>query len=242
MKKKDKIIKENIQSYENIFIKNEFLEILSCPICQNVFVDPKRISCGHTFCNLCIISWLKNKNNCPLCRFKINKNGVSKDIIAEKIIHQLEVKCGFKGCPWEGRLEEYMKHKRNCYFEEGKIPFDIKKYYFTNREEDLNKKEDDINQNSCSLKERIYNKHKDLIDDIYVNKSNISTNTSNISRDNDHIDLNIIESLMNMEENKDNNKYLRKKRTIDSLSKQDEDEDEDENINEAIKRSLEDFN
>lgn len=237
MKKKEKTNKESLQSYENIFIKNEFLEILSCPICQNVFVDPKRISCGHTFCNLCIISWLENKNNCPLCRCKISKSGVSKDIIAEKIIHQLEVKCGFKGCPWEGRLEDYMKHKRNCYFEEGKIPNDIKKYYFTNREE----KEDDINQNSCSLKERIYNKHKDLIDDIYIHKSNISTNTSNISRerDSDLIDLNTIENLIeSLEENKDNNRLLRNKR----INKQEkEEEDEENNINEAIKRSLEDF-
>jgi len=239
MKNKENSNKE-IESYENIFIKSEFLEILSCSICQNVYIDPKRISCGHTFCSSCIVLWLKTKNNCPLCRKKVNKNGIDKDIIADKIIHQLEVKCGYKGCPWEGKLEDYLKHKKNCFFEESKIPLHIKKYYFTNLDKSGNNEYDisNISQNS-SLKERIYQKHKDLIDNIYnKNKSNISeTGISNSSIQSD-TSLILIENLLeDLDENGDNNKLLGNKRQIYNSNEKEDDKD----IQEAIKRSLEDF-
>ena len=37
------------------FVEREKVEkYLTCPICQDIFDDPMRISCGHTFCNSCI--------------------------------------------------------------------------------------------------------------------------------------------------------------------------------------------
>lgn len=43
----------------------------ACPICYCDFQDAVRLSCGHTFCDLCIRSWFEDsseQNWCPQCR------------------------------------------------------------------------------------------------------------------------------------------------------------------------------
>ena len=71
--------------------------ILICIICQEVLDDPRRIDCGHTFCNLCITQWLCKSICCPMCRQKVSKEGMSKDLIAFNIINDLEVTCSNSG-------------------------------------------------------------------------------------------------------------------------------------------------
>ncbi|KYQ94188.1 RING zinc finger-containing protein [Tieghemostelium lacteum] len=43
-------------------------ELLSCPICADVFVDACDTSCGHTFCEYCLNMCLESKpERCPVC-------------------------------------------------------------------------------------------------------------------------------------------------------------------------------
>ena len=40
-----------------------------CPVCLNIYIDPCNLSCGHTFCQLCLAHmWESNKNTCPVCK------------------------------------------------------------------------------------------------------------------------------------------------------------------------------
>ena len=41
-----------------------------CPVCHELFTDPKLLPCGHLLCRHCLISWLRSKAeaHCPLCR------------------------------------------------------------------------------------------------------------------------------------------------------------------------------
>ena len=39
-----------------------------CPVCHELFTDPKLLPCGHLLCRHCLISWLQSKEHCPLCR------------------------------------------------------------------------------------------------------------------------------------------------------------------------------
>ena len=41
-----------------------------CPVCHELFTDPKLLPCGHLLCRHCLISWLQTKAqaHCPLCR------------------------------------------------------------------------------------------------------------------------------------------------------------------------------
>ena len=41
-----------------------------CPVCHELFTDPKLLPCGHLLCRHCLISWLQSKAKayCPICR------------------------------------------------------------------------------------------------------------------------------------------------------------------------------
>ena len=41
-----------------------------CPVCHELFIDPKLLPCGHLMCRHCLINWLQSKAqaHCPLCR------------------------------------------------------------------------------------------------------------------------------------------------------------------------------
>ena len=58
-----------------------------CSICLESFDStPKNsnkvfLECGHEFCFTCMISQMKQKNSCPLCRAKIDKNKEENEIV-----------------------------------------------------------------------------------------------------------------------------------------------------------------
>ena len=58
-----------------------------CSICLESFDStPKNsnkvfLECGHEFCFTCIIPQMKQKNSCPLCRAKIDKNKEENEIV-----------------------------------------------------------------------------------------------------------------------------------------------------------------
>lgn len=86
---------------------------LVCPICQDVFTDPIRIDCGHTFCKACIDFAAKSNNLCPICRAKLKK-ARSRDLIAYNIIGDLLVYCPSLGCKWSGAIFELQFHIAKC--------------------------------------------------------------------------------------------------------------------------------
>ena len=48
---------------------------------------------------------------------------IQKDIIADKIINDLEVFCFNKyNCNWRGSLEQLKKHSKNCLFGKKDVP------------------------------------------------------------------------------------------------------------------------
>ena len=58
-----------------------------CGICLDVYDDPVQLSCGHSFCEVCLDGWhMKSKfdvhqpRNCPLCR---HRSKPSKVIISK---------------------------------------------------------------------------------------------------------------------------------------------------------------
>src|SRR5690349_19366955 len=105
------------QRIERKFVNvNVISRHLFCTICQEVFFEPKRLNCGHTFCSTCIKQWRQKNSQCPICRTKDTTGEVSRDLIAYNIINDLEVFCINKGknyyttiylllgCPWKNNL------------------------------------------------------------------------------------------------------------------------------------------
>lgn len=62
--------------------------ILECSLCLNLVCEPISISCGHTFCRVCLVASLRrHKKQCPACRAvchvsaeEANENNVIKQI------------------------------------------------------------------------------------------------------------------------------------------------------------------
>jgi len=100
----------------NFLNSSEISRHLFCSICTEVFRDPTRLFCGHTFCRKCLSHWLKDHHTCPFCRDEVDQQLMSKDHIASQLIQDLEVKCPNSDCSWTNRLEELEDHFKSCDF------------------------------------------------------------------------------------------------------------------------------
>ena len=104
-KKRCEIIKMNIKMKivrNRVICVNHFtmwknMVQQTCPICIGPIQDKYVTSCNHEFCKSCISKWLCTKQNCPMCREKIEpiesviKNGPLLDemaITSERIYRQ----------------------------------------------------------------------------------------------------------------------------------------------------------
>ncbi len=60
----------------------------TCMICHELFVDAVTLSCAHSFCEMCLRSWIRRKNDCPVCRKKINGKAV-KSLVLDNAINKM---------------------------------------------------------------------------------------------------------------------------------------------------------
>ena len=62
--------------------------LIECPICYTNINNISILSCGHTYCEDCILNWVKmDKNTCPNCRDEIKiieTNNKKKSLIQFK--------------------------------------------------------------------------------------------------------------------------------------------------------------
>jgi hypothetical protein len=144
---------------------------LTCTICRDIFYEPSRVGCGHTFCLECIEEWLNSSGQCPICRKVLKQNQISKDLVASNIINDLEVTCNNEFCPWRGTVGELERHLGYCYFDKKRIGNDIKDIFKKdNSSQTKNETENpnyypfntEINTQS-SLKARLYEKNPELM-------------------------------------------------------------------------------
>ena len=46
-------------------------EMLLCFL-QTFFLDPRKLTCKHVFCNQCLARWLEVEATCPMCRAEVS--------------------------------------------------------------------------------------------------------------------------------------------------------------------------
>lgn len=162
----------------------EVSSYLYCTICGEIFNNPFRLHCGHTYCKICIIDWSKKNSICPLCRKPFNIDSIQKDLIGYNMVNELLVYCVNKGCCWKDKLIYLNEHVKNCNFDPKKMPETLKKMLLIS--ENKKKKKDslktrlgDIENNEeftndlsrfntkVSLKARLYYRNKTLMEKIY---------------------------------------------------------------------------
>ncbi|ESO97835.1 hypothetical protein LOTGIDRAFT_208992 [Lottia gigantea] len=94
-----------------------------CVICLLVLREPQQTKCGHRFCKVCIIKWLRESNKtCPVDNAKIVESDLFADNFAKREIQNFNVRCPNKsqGCEKIVMLNLIQKHIEDCPF--GLIP------------------------------------------------------------------------------------------------------------------------
>jgi hypothetical protein len=105
------ILCDNIPEY----VKN----VITCPKCNKLMVDPKLLICDHTICNTCyddVIGYtdiLKLSVKCPICKkqYIVDKN--DENTTVKSIVSDLNIICPDK-CEWIGTIGNLKYHLEKC--------------------------------------------------------------------------------------------------------------------------------
>ncbi|KAJ6850407.1 E3 ubiquitin-protein ligase COP1-like [Iris pallida] len=57
-----------------------------CPICMGMMKDAFLTACGHSFCYMCIVTHLQNKNDCPCCAHYLTKSHLFPNFLLNKLL------------------------------------------------------------------------------------------------------------------------------------------------------------
>eukprot|EP00933_Yihiella_yeosuensis_P060675 TRINITY_DN63416_c0_g1_i1.p1 TRINITY_DN63416_c0_g1~~TRINITY_DN63416_c0_g1_i1.p1 ORF type:complete len:266 (-),score=53.46 TRINITY_DN63416_c0_g1_i1:172-969(-) len=85
-------------------------DILRCPVCHEVFIDPVASECQHVFCRQCLQEWLEHDSSCPTCREPIQRFRDHR--VLRSFVDELIVICS--GCGWRGRQDSLQQHLMLC--------------------------------------------------------------------------------------------------------------------------------
>lgn len=62
-------------------------ELVSCPVCFEIYETPKMLTCMHTLCSNCTANLLRaNKLECPQCRVVTEQNYIKNDFNKHKLV------------------------------------------------------------------------------------------------------------------------------------------------------------
>uniref|UniRef100_A0A1D1YIH1 E3 ubiquitin-protein ligase COP1 n=1 Tax=Anthurium amnicola TaxID=1678845 RepID=A0A1D1YIH1_9ARAE len=64
---------------------------LLCPICMGMIRDAFLTVCGHSFCYMCIVTHLNNKNDCPCCGHYLTSNQLYPNFLLNKLLKKTSV-------------------------------------------------------------------------------------------------------------------------------------------------------
>lgn len=66
-------------------------ETLTCPVCMELFDDPRLLPCSHTFCRKCLHSIVNSHSliTCPLCRYRFIGQILPVNRIVSSLVEQL---------------------------------------------------------------------------------------------------------------------------------------------------------
>lgn len=62
-------------------------QLITCKICQRFLSEPYGLACGHTYCYICLDTWLisQKKRTCPECRAKVQTEPAPSYVIKEMV-------------------------------------------------------------------------------------------------------------------------------------------------------------
>ncbi|XP_069055704.1 LON peptidase N-terminal domain and RING finger protein 1-like isoform X2 [Pleurodeles waltl] len=86
------------------------MDLFRCPSCRGAIWDPMTVSCGHTFCKMCLAG-SEGLSRCPCCRQRLRHRG---SVRCNVLLGGLLDKCldaGFKAARLKADLRELLKNR-----------------------------------------------------------------------------------------------------------------------------------
>ena len=125
----------------------------TCQVCQNIYTNPVKITCGHNFCKDCLEGYIKNQNKeeklCPLCRGSFSIDDINQDSDLE---NQMNIEVIMCVCGTLMTVSEYAKHTDTCEANINQMKKDIKKTTIEIREDKIQKNRQTFDCTLCSQK------------------------------------------------------------------------------------------
>ncbi|XP_013785978.2 RING finger protein 166-like [Limulus polyphemus] len=90
------------------------LDVITCPVCLEIFDDPVRICCGHSFCDSCLVSDESEENTpiCPSCKASFDPEKKRKAHNINKMISTYKGLCVV--CNKQMALSKLQVHQMFC--------------------------------------------------------------------------------------------------------------------------------
>ena len=102
----------------NVFNLAEIQKDYLCIICKLILREPKQTFCGHRICESCFTSEIENKSTFTCrgenCNEQISKKNVFLDQSFKRNLLELKIGCPNQCCNWQGSIQDYDKHEKNC--------------------------------------------------------------------------------------------------------------------------------
>lgn len=92
---------------EDMFEFKIHKELLNCPVCREIMIDPKLLSCSHRVCGNCLSCM--SKSECPICRKPFYET--HSDLLVKEITANIKLK---RECGISLNSIEFESHKDNC--------------------------------------------------------------------------------------------------------------------------------
>lgn len=180
-----------------------YYENLKCCICLEFFTDPLIISCSHSFCKKCLFNFLKkNISTCPHCREKIKLVGTN--IIAEKLLNDLQVMCNNLSCDWLGKRNDLENHLKTCLYNN----VDLKEKSVLGKKISATQSQSvDIDEDTIINTKKTINTNLSLHERVLAKKKEELLNKDNKKKRRKNIDKDISISSINDNSNSENNDF-----------------------------------
>ena len=82
---------------------------VTCPLCENIYIDPVICKCKNIYCKACIDDWIKKNKKCPN---KCKKPNYQKCNEKNDILSKLKFRC--LGCQKEILYFDAKSHHKSC--------------------------------------------------------------------------------------------------------------------------------
>lgn len=96
-----------------IFLNQEMLEDMRCPVCSGVLKDPVMDLCGHSWGRECVTAFMLKQTVCPMTQRPLINEGIEMATCypVKSFVNKLKIKCvNYSDCDWTNKVESLDHH------------------------------------------------------------------------------------------------------------------------------------